>query len=248
MQRIIGNNIIKLNAVDSTNTYATALLKNQKVAEGLVITTTNQTAGRGQPGTIWHSDEGKSLTFSVILAPTFLKVEQQFYLSMAISLGLMEYLQVKSIRERLIKWPNDILVHRHKLAGILIENTIQGTTIANSVVGIGININNTQIQLPPNSTSLFIETNRLYDLDAELDEICSQLNKYYLWLLTGKFQKIKDTYFECLLGVSNPVKIRKENEEKTVQVINILDDGKIELKDESGKKFIAGFKEYQWIF
>ena len=111
---IIGNNILKLDAVESTNTYASTLLKNQKVSEGLIIQAFHQTAGRGQMGTNWHSLPGESLTFSVILTPTFLKADKQFYLNMAISLGVFEYLTVKGVAGGLIKWPNDIIVQRKK--------------------------------------------------------------------------------------------------------------------------------------
>src|SRR5688572_19765009 len=134
---IIGNNILKLDAVDSTNTYATTLLKNQKPPEGLIIQAFHQTAGRGQMGTNWHSPAGESLTFSVILTPTFLKVDQQFYLNMAVSLGVYEYLTTKGVAGGLIKWPNDILVQRKKLAGILIENALQGNKIQHSIIGVG---------------------------------------------------------------------------------------------------------------
>src|SRR5688572_4624485 len=161
---IIGNNILKLSAVDSTNTYAATLLKNQKPPEGLIIQALHQTAGRGQMGTNWHSIAGESLTFSVILTPDFLPAEKQFYLNMAISFGLYEYLSVKGIHDGLIKWPNDLLVHRRKIAGILIENSIKGKALQHSIVGIGININSAAAELPSVATSLFSETGRVLNL------------------------------------------------------------------------------------
>lgn len=248
MQGIIGNNIIKLDAVDSTNTYAATLLKNQKHPEGLVITAIYQTSGRGQMGTIWHSAPGESLTFSVILMPTFLKVEQQFLLSMAISLGLVEYLKIKSVTNGIIKWPNDVLVNRKKIAGILIENSLKGNQMTHSVVGIGVNINSGIIGLPETATSLQLETGRHYDLEAELYEICHHLNKYYLMLRTGKFSSIKTAYMEHLLGFHSPVELVKNQVKTVAKVKQVEDNGSILLEDLSGKKFIAGFKEYEWLY
>jgi BirA family biotin operon repressor/biotin-[acetyl-CoA-carboxylase] ligase len=245
---IIGNNILKLDAVDSTNTYASTLLKNQKLSEGLIIQAFHQTNGRGQMGTNWHSPPGESLTFSVILMPVFLKVAQQFYLNMAISLGVFEYLSTKGIPGGLIKWPNDIIVQRKKLAGILIENTLHGNSIQHSIVGIGLNVNSNASSLLEFATSLFAETGRLYNLDAEIREIAHHLDKYYTFLRLGKFNLLKQEYMKQLLGHHHPITIKKGEAKIEVTVTDIKESGKIVLEENNGNWWVAGFKEFEWTY
>lgn len=245
---IIGNNILKLDAVDSTNTYASTLLKNQKVSEGLIIQAFHQTSGRGQMGTNWHSPPGESLTFSVILAPSFLKADKQFYLNMAISLSVFEYLSVKGVSGGVIKWPNDIIVQRKKLAGILIENSIKGTHIQHSVIGIGLNVNSKAADLPAFATSLSMETGRVYDLDAEIHEIALLMDKYYSFLRLEKYERLKEQYMKHLLGHHHPITIVKGNSKVDVKVIDIKESGRIVLEENNGNWWTAGFKEFEWTY
>jgi BirA family transcriptional regulator, biotin operon repressor / biotin---[acetyl-CoA-carboxylase] ligase len=245
---IIGNNILKLDAVDSTNTYASTLLKSQKPTEGLIIQAFHQTSGRGQMGTNWHSPSGESLTFSVILTPTFLKADQQFYLNMAVSLGVFEYLTTKGIADGLIKWPNDIIVQRKKLAGILIENSLLGNSIQHSIVGIGLNVNSPQDSLLKFATSLYAETGRLYNIDAELNEIAHHLDKFYTFLRLGKFELLKEEYMKQLLGHHRPIVIKKGDAEMEVVVTDIQESGRIVLEETNGNWWVAGFKEFEWTY
>ena len=121
----IGKPLIHLPLVDSTNNYASALLKNQEVAEGTAILADCQTMGKGYAGNTWLSEANCNLLFTIILRPEFLLAERQFYLSMCISNGILENLGTM-IGSLSIKWPNDILLNNRKVAGDLIENTVQG--------------------------------------------------------------------------------------------------------------------------
>ncbi|MFI5140988.1 MAG: biotin--[acetyl-CoA-carboxylase] ligase [Bacteroidia bacterium] len=133
----IGQHILELDAAESTNTYATNLIKEIQVAEGTIVFTHNQTKGRGQVGNTWQAETGKNLTFSMVLHPNFLAVEKQFYLSKITSLAvfgmLTEFLNT-SLYDIKIKWPNDILVNDKKIAGILIENILRGNFLQSSVM------------------------------------------------------------------------------------------------------------------
>src|ERR1035437_922779 len=117
------NVLIKPMSVDSTNNYASKLLNNHKVEEGTVIWAEEQTRGKGQEENQWESEKGKNLTFSLGLFPRFLKIEELFYLSKSISLGVAGFLG-KYIDRVSIKWPNDIYAGDRKITGILIENCI----------------------------------------------------------------------------------------------------------------------------
>src|SRR4030043_1139663 len=137
---IIGSNIIPYENLTSTNTEAALLLKKNNIPEGTVIHTEYQTAGRGQHGNRGESEKGKNLLISIILYPGSVKSEEQFLISMTISLGICDFVD-RYLEGSKVKWPNDIYFKDDKIAGILIENSLMGDTIESSVAGIGLNIN-----------------------------------------------------------------------------------------------------------
>ena len=141
-----GNSVIHLTSVDSTNKYAATLLRKENIPEGTVILADVQTHGKGQGGNTWLSDKDLNLLFSLILKPDFLPAYKQFYLSMSIASGIHDCMADLGIRSW-IKWPNDILIQDKKVAGILIENTIQFQNIQTSIVGIGLNVNQVTFQV-----------------------------------------------------------------------------------------------------
>ncbi len=206
----VGQNLITLKEVDSTNTFLKNLLSNSKpLPEGTVIMAEDQFAGRGQQQNKWFTEAGKNLTFSLLLKPVFLDLKQQFGLTQAISLGVAKTLENVAGNGIKIKWPNDIYFHNKKLGGILVENMVQGQTINNSVIGIGLNIN--QEHFPahlPNAISLRQILQTDYDLKALLCDICNHIEAYYLQLKAGKFKELYTAYSACLLGVNEVNKFR----------------------------------------
>ena len=135
---------IHLSETDSTNHRAKSLLLQQEALgaqkEILLVTTDYQTAGRGQRGNSWEAERGKNLLFSLTVCPTHTPASQQFVLCELISVALCEVLSRYTDGIR-IKWPNDIYHRDHKLSGILIEHDIEGTYIARTIIGIGLNVN-----------------------------------------------------------------------------------------------------------
>ena len=121
-----------------------------------VVSTYNQTAGRGQRGNSWESEPHKNLTFSVLLKPQHIIAREQFYISEIVSVAIVNTLRKYIIDQPIaIKWPNDIYVNDDKICGILIENTLSGYSISQSIAGIGININQqTFLSNAPNPISL----------------------------------------------------------------------------------------------
>jgi len=138
---IIVMNIIKIDAIDSTNSYLKKLATNGTINSYTVVVAKHQTAGRGQMGTLWVSEANKNLTFSFLIKFNSFKSTSQFYLSMAVSLGVLLAVNAVVKSSFFIKWPNDILADKDKVAGILIENTLRGNFIKQSVIGIGLNVN-----------------------------------------------------------------------------------------------------------
>lgn len=147
--------LISLPEVDSTNSYARSL--NQDKTQPLVITTDCQMAGRGQRGNIWESEPCKNLTFSLVVYPLWLLPARQFELSMLVSIAIVNAIRPMVPDSHLlkIKWPNDIYYGDSKLSGILIENSIGAASIEKSIIGIGLNVNQTRfISDAPNPISL----------------------------------------------------------------------------------------------
>ena len=108
----------------STNSHALYLLKNSKLPEGTILYTNYQSSGKGYSGNKWESEDGKNLLISIILYPSFIKPEDQFLISMIVSLGVCDFL-MRFIPECSIKWPNDIWVNNDKIAGLLLEAPLQ---------------------------------------------------------------------------------------------------------------------------
>jgi BirA family biotin operon repressor/biotin-[acetyl-CoA-carboxylase] ligase len=196
----VGQNLIIIKQIDSTNNFLKNSLSNSKpLTEGTVIMAESQYAGRGQQQNRWHSEDGKNLTFSLLLKPTFLPVTQQFDLTRAISLGIINALEPLLGDSLKIKWPNDIYHADGKLGGILIENLVQGNQIKNSVIGIGLNINQESFPLEvPNAVSLKQILHRHYDLKLLLSEICQNIEAAYLNLKAGRFELVRKAYLERL--------------------------------------------------
>jgi BirA family biotin operon repressor/biotin-[acetyl-CoA-carboxylase] ligase len=196
----IGQNLVTLKEVDSTNTYLKHLLSNSKpLPEGTVILAEHQFAGRGQQQNKWVSDPGKNLTFSILFKANFLPLLNQFDLNRVISLGTANALTNLMGKDIQIKWPNDIYYRDNKLGGILIENMINGGQIKYSIAGIGLNIN--QEHFPAGlkyatSVKQILQTD--YDLHVILAEICKLIEVWYLKLKSDKTEELRSEYMSKL--------------------------------------------------
>ena len=167
---------VSLEQIDSTNAY---LQRQQSEGDirNWVVSTDEQTAGKGMGSNSWESEVGKNLTFSLALDLGFLPAERQFLLSEAVALGLIYALDVMLPAEKLhIKWPNDIYFENHKLAGILINSTIKANMMDVSIIGIGLNVNQMQFQdWPTHPISLQQITGKAYDLQPLLERIAESI-------------------------------------------------------------------------
>ena len=167
---------IKVTQTASTNTYMTRLAAT--LPGGTVIYTPSQTAGRGQKGNSWESEDGKNLTFSMLLKRPPVKARDQFYLSEATALAIVEALAAEAGDGFTVKWPNDVYWHDKKACGVLIENSLDGNGIATSIIGIGINVNQERfLSNAPNPVSLINITGHEHDLEALLKRVCSRIEQ-----------------------------------------------------------------------
>lgn len=167
--------LIKLDATDSTNAYLKRMSRREKLADFTVVQASHQTAGRGQPGTSWETQEGKNLTFSILKQFESFPALRHFMLNATISLSVYRSLKAFDLPELSLKWPNDILSGNRKLCGILIENQLQGAFISQSIIGIGLNVNQTHFANLPQATSLKAIAQREFDTDKVLFEVLNRL-------------------------------------------------------------------------
>jgi len=186
--------IIKLNAIDSTNTYLKNLCKNTNVIDCTLVVANEQTQGRGQMGAIWQSKLGQSLTFSMLKRFNHLHISNQPSIAFGVSIAIkivLEKLQVPGIS---IKWPNDIMSYRQKLCGLLIENQLEGSFVVSTIIGIGLNVNESEFSELPRATSMRLATGIVFDRDEILKLMQEEIQKQLESLQNGNTLKLKSTY------------------------------------------------------
>tara|TARA_R100001377_G_C3191301_1_gene110728 strand:- start:1523 stop:2254 length:732 start_codon:yes stop_codon:yes gene_type:complete len=196
--------IIKLNATDSTNSYLRALSVSNTLDDYTIVSAKQQTKGRGQRGTNWESEIDKNLMFSVFKNVSFLDFQDNFYISIVTSLALVKTLQQFLIPKISIKWPNDILSEDKKVCGILIENTIKQNTFGDTIIGIGLNVNQTQFEKLPNATSLKVIAGTNLNTDELLLTIIANLKFYFRQLKNSQLELLKNTYESHLFRKNKP--------------------------------------------
>ena len=171
--------IIKLNAIDSTNQYLHDLIGKISLEDFAVVTARYQTKGRGQRATTWQSEKDKNLIISVLKKEIDLNPQRQFLLNIVVSLALFKTLETLQIPKLSIKWPNDILSHDKKIAGILIELILKKNTIDKAIIGIGLNVNQTNFKELSSASSLQNITGIHYDLDELLHKLLENFKHYF---------------------------------------------------------------------
>jgi len=234
----IGKNLLFLHEVESTNTYAMNLLRNVNVTEGTVVYTDNQTSGKGQRGAVWSSEIAQNITTSIVLKPQFLSIDNAFYLSKISALAVYDVLAEilpSSQYDIKIKWPNDILVNKQKIAGILIENNFTSSIIQHSVIGIGLNVNQSNFSAFERAgTSLKILSQNDCDRSKLLESICSKLEKWYLKLKEQKQPQIDESYLKLLYGINELIDFSDSDGSDFIgEIVGVTQKGKLAVELES---------------
>jgi BirA family biotin operon repressor/biotin-[acetyl-CoA-carboxylase] ligase len=233
--------IIKLSAIDSTNSFLKEMASSSTVENFTVVVTENQIKGRGQQGSTWESEVGKNLIFSVFVVFDALNVLDKKYLSYAVSLAVFEVLQQENIPRIAIKWPNDILSANKKIGGILIENSLKGSKISSSVIGIGLNVNQTRFSSTlEKASSLKLTSNRTFNLEQLLEDMVVSLQSKIALLNTKDFSSLESSYLRVLYKKNTPTMFKDRKGALFMGIIRgISMDGKlqVELEDEMLREF-----------
>lgn len=239
--------IINISEIDSTNNYLKSLLLKQQVKEGTIVSADFQTGGRGQRGNCWGSEQGQNLLFSIVLYPSMVKANEQFVISQIVSMAVADFLK-KYTDDITIKWPNDIYWRNRKICGILIENTLNGSEIKDSICGIGININQDKFHNSlPNPVSLKQITGEYYAPMSMLKELREFLFSYYEKLKSGEVQNIREHYKESLYRKTGYHLFNDNTNDFMAEIEDIAPDGTLVLKTESGASRCFAFKEVKYV-
>jgi len=241
--------IVKLHTTTSTNTYFKEWIQKNTPENFMIIATDEQTHGRGQRGNFWVSESGKNLTFSIFIKLDQFKIDRQFELNQAISLSLLAVLKnyIPSIK---IKWPNDIMAEKLKIGGILFENTVSKSIIKNSIIGIGINVNQTKFSKElPNASSLINITDKNFELEVLLKEMQHSIRKHILLLENNPRNFFNQAYLEKLYLWKKNVPYEDMNGKSFEgKIIGISMQGKLQVelnKTKDVKEF--DFKEIKFL-
>lgn len=246
MLRVLSPTIYRYKQLKSTNDSLKEMRKELSLSEASVVVCDDQTGGRGVDGA-WISESEKNLTFSILLNPNFLKVEDQADLNFLVSVSIVEYLDFKGLNPS-IKWPNDILIDGKKIAGVLVENTFENKVIRDSIIGIGLNVNQLNFgEFRRQATSLATETNRAFNLQEELDLFLKIILKNYSALPFNK-KSLRTKYIDRLYlkGIQSRFQVQDEIIDGVIQGVSSF--GLLQLQNKTTNEILnLDLKEVKYL-
>lgn len=237
-------------SIESTHVYLAAVVSKTSPRAGFCVTADYQSGGRGQIGRSWHSAGGQNLLVSYVFYPEVLAASQTFDLAVWVSVALVELVRSYGIDHVCIKWPNDIYIGDQKAGGILIQNTLRGDHIKNSIISVGLNVN--EIDFPkdlPNPTSLRKASGQQIIIDDVLQVLTRLLDQSYGLLSSpsGKTELWK-RYKEQLWGTDRYLSYQLIDDSIIqARVLDVVADGKLRLLLESGEERVFVFREVKWV-
>jgi BirA family biotin operon repressor/biotin-[acetyl-CoA-carboxylase] ligase len=241
-------NIIKLNAINSTNDYLKELAARQYVENFTIVYANHQTQGRGQMGAQWKAEAGKNLTFSILIRDLLLEINEIFYLNAAVAVSITEALESFNIPGLCIKWPNDILAGNMKVGGVLIENSFKKDGEITSVVGIGLNVNQTFFENLPKAASLATITGREYDREAVMTAIALGLRRKVSALINGDNTGIWHKYQQKLYKKDIPMTFEQHGRKFMGIIKAVTKQGSLEVQLEDDTIASYRIKEVQLLY
>ncbi|MDR2835057.1 MAG: biotin--[acetyl-CoA-carboxylase] ligase [Bacteroidales bacterium] len=240
--------IIELKSTDSTNNFAKNYLQNNEFNENILIFSYSQTAGRGNASNKWHCEDNKNIIFSLICKPK-IKAEDFYLLNICTAISVCKYLKIREINAK-IKWPNDIYCNDKKICGILIENSLSQTEIENSIIGIGLNLNETNFpENIPNPISLKNITNIDYNIKTEilkLTEILENDLKNLNFLIP--YNELKSKFVSLLYRYQEFYNYKTKEEIFSGKIIDVEKMGNLVIETETKEIRKFAFKEVEFLW
>ena len=236
-----GSHIIQIDRVSSTNNYAAKLLNQTKIPFGAVIMAQFQDDGRGQRGAVWQSKSGENLLFSAILDGSLMKECPPFYLSKCVAVSIKDTLSFFLKHKIHLKWPNDVLVERRKIAGVLIESQWKGNNLFSSIIGVGLNVNQTHFEYGFDATSMKLLSANDYDLKEVLQVLCTKLNFNFNRILSKEYSDLQQDYLSSLYKYNEKTHFKIGDKLEEVVLKDVNENGMVSLEMLGGK-----IKEYDF--
>jgi BirA family biotin operon repressor/biotin-[acetyl-CoA-carboxylase] ligase len=241
----IGTPFVELQRVESTNNYATGLAHAGMAQSGTAVFAHHQTKGKGQRSREWQSEAGKNISMSIILHPPRLVLSQSFLLGMATAVGVYRFFSKYAGSETSVKWPNDLYWRDRKAGGILIENLVHGAEWKAAIVGIGININQTNFEtLGTKAVSLKQITGKEYEPVVLARELCGQLDEAYA-LLYQLPDEIKEQYRQHLYKLNQTVRLKHGSRVFDAAIKDVSSLGELVVQHATEERFNVG--EVEWL-
>lgn len=241
----IGNPFIELQQVESTNNYATGLVHAGMAQGGTAVFAHHQTKGKGQRNRDWQSEPGKNIALSVILQPVGLALSQSFLLSMATAIGVHRFFAAYAGSETKVKWPNDLYWRDRKAGGILIDTIVQGSEWRAAIVGIGININQTEFgSLKSKPVSLKQITGKEFAPHLLAKELCRHLENAYSLLHKLPLQVI-EIYRQQLYKLNENVRLKQGSRVFDATITDVSSLGELIVQHATEERFNVG--ELEWV-
>lgn len=240
--------LVKLDAIDSTNTYLKDWSRRAALDNYTVVTAEFQSGGRGQMGSLWMSDRGKNLIMSILVRDFLTSSMVLFDLNIVISLAVIDTLKKWEVPHLKIKWPNDIMSADKKLGGILIENGFKSDGSVDSVIGIGLNVNQLQFDNLPQASSIAVVIGHEIDKELILGELVLQIKeKISLW--EHNDHELRSIYTNLLFRKDELV-LFQSRDGKSIKgsVKGVSDSGSLLIEDEEGMIQDFGLKDIRMIF
>ncbi len=240
--------IIKLDAIDSTNDFLKKMTRDNELQNYTTVVAHEQIKGRGQMGEVWISEPGKNLIASILIKKPLPNYDSLFALNLAISIAVAQTLDELNIANINIKWPNDIMAENKKCGGILIENILRNEVEFDSIVGIGLNVNQLNFDNLPLATSLALHTNQSFDIDDLVLKILENI-KLLTQNITEDIENLKQKYYKRLFKINVPTAFRTADNNDFMAIIRGIDNaGLLILELESGKTKSFGIKEIKMLY
>lgn len=241
--------IIKLPAIDSTNSYLKELTTKQTVDNFTVVVTENQTNGRGQRGANWEAETGKNLTFSILIKDVLVNFEEVFNLNVVVAVSLFQTFFTLKISDLAIKWANDILADKKKICGILIENQFKSNSEIFSIIGIGINVNQEKFENLPQASSLKNSSGKEWNKDEVLLTFLNQFqNNINLYKNEGATYFWKE-YHKNLFKKDIPMAFEDTSNNKFMGIIKqVLSNGLLQMELEDDSLQLFDIKEIKMLY
>ena len=236
--RMIDFEVVHIEETDSTNRW----MKENGTQKDMVVVADYQTAGKGCGSNSWESERGKNLLFSVMIHPEEIQAKNQFIITQTVSVALCKALENYISEPVEIKWPNDIYVGDKKICGVLIENRLQGRMIKDTIIGIGLNVNQTEFKSDaPNPVSIKQLTGKDTDREEVLRGFIDKLNE------CCESKTCIAEYKARLYRREGKHKFMKQNTVFEASIVDVKDDGRLMLEDEKGVAHLFRFKEVTFI-